>query len=333
MENVVVGLDLHLKRTQGTVMTMDGRIVKQEKFDTDKWELWRFLKGLPPGTKVALEAQGFCWPWIDYIEEMGYTPLLVNPIKAKQRAEDVKTDKVDSEVLAHLTRMDWLPTVYIPSKEMRELRNLLRHRAFRRKISTALKNRTWSELRKRDIQFQASLDSFKGRQIASRTGVYEIQQNVGLIDLVEKQMKGIEAILKERYSSVEPVKLLQTIPGIGFITALGMYAEICDIKRFPTSEKLAHYAGLVPRVRQSGEQTRLGREVKANRWLKWLFIEAAWSHINWCKNGKLAKVFEDAYRRKKDKKKAIKVVARKLVDVVWAIWTYKREFTMIPEEA
>jgi len=60
-------------------------------------------------------------------------PLLVNPIRLKQRAEDVKTDKVDSELLAHLTRMDWLPTYYVPDKEMRWLRNLLRHRAFRKK--------------------------------------------------------------------------------------------------------------------------------------------------------------------------------------------------------
>ena len=49
-----------------------------------------------------------------------------------QRAEDVRTDKVDSELLTHLTRMDWLPTAYVPPKEVRQLRSLLRHRAFRR---------------------------------------------------------------------------------------------------------------------------------------------------------------------------------------------------------
>lgn len=70
---------------------------------------------------------------------------------------DVKTDRVDSEVIAHFTWMDYLPTCYVPSKEMRELRNLLRHRAFRTKISTALKNRTWSEFRKRDIKLETSL--------------------------------------------------------------------------------------------------------------------------------------------------------------------------------
>jgi transposase len=141
------------------------------------------------------------------------------------------------------------------------------------------------------------------------------------------------AELERRYGDLEPVRLMQSVPGIGFLTALSLYAEICDIRRFPNPEKLAHYSGLVPRVRQSGDHAWMGRETKANRWLKWLFIEAAWSHINWCPNGRLAKVFENAYRRKRDKRKAIKIVARKLVNVVWAVWTYGKDFKMIPDKA
>jgi hypothetical protein len=63
MTEVVVGLDLHLKKTEGTVMSMEGKILKQEKFATSKEDLRAFLKGLPRGTKVALESVGFCWPW------------------------------------------------------------------------------------------------------------------------------------------------------------------------------------------------------------------------------------------------------------------------------
>ena len=56
-----------------------------------------------------------------------------------------------------------------------------------------------------------------------------------------------------------------TIPGVGFISALTLYAEICDIKRFSSPDKLAHYAGLVPKVRQSGEHTNMGRESKGDK--------------------------------------------------------------------
>jgi hypothetical protein len=70
----------------------------------------------------------------------------------------------------------------------------------------------------------------------------------------------------------------------------------------------------------------IGRETKGNKWLKWILIEASWSHLRLCPNGRLARVFEKAYKRKRDKKKAIKIVARKLVNIIWAVWKYGREF-------
>lgn len=228
--------------------------------------------------------------------------------------------------------MNWFPAVYVPDKEMRWLRNLLRHRAFRRKMSTALKNRTRSEFRKRDIDLDVDLGTKKGKRMANSAGIYEVSQNMEVLELVESQMKQIESKLVERYRDVKPVRWMQSIPGFGFLTALTLYAEICDMKRFSNPDKLAHYAGLVPRVKQTAEHTRMGREVRANKWLKWALIEAAWSHINWCPDGRLAKVFKNAYRRKKDKRKAIKIVARKLVNIVWAVWTYGKEFTMIPDK-
>lgn len=328
MRKVVVGLDLHLKKTTGTVMSMDGRIIKKERFDTSRGAMAEFLDGIPKGTKVALESLGFCWPWIDLIEELGYDPMLANPAKTKIKAEDIKTDDVDSETLAHLTRMNWLPTCYVPSREFRWLRSVLRHRAFRRRMSTALKNRTWSEFRKRDARLETSLGTKSGRDKAMSCGIYEVGQNVELLNAIEGQIKLIESSLKERYADAKPVKLLESIPGIGFVTALTLYAEICDVKRFASPEKLAHYAGLVPRVSQSGERTVMGRETRANKWLKWALIEASWSHVNWCPDGRLAGLYRKACDRKRNKKKAIKIVARKLVNVIWAVWTYEKEFMM-----
>ena len=322
----VVGLDLHLAHTYGTVMTVDGSIVKQERFPTTKEALERFLSPLPKKTRVALEAQGFCWPWIDYIEELGHVPLLVNPIKAKQRAEELKTDKVDSEILAHLTRMNWLPTVYVPSKEMRELRNLVRHRCYLRKMSTAFKNRTWAEFRKRDLRPDGNMKSMRGRSQLSNVGIHEIRQNLEIIEVIESKIKRTVALLRERCKGSKTIDLLRSIPGIDLIIAVGMYVEICDIKRFSSPEKLAHYAGLVPRVKQSGGHIWHGRETRGNRWLKWLFIEAAWAHLRCHPDGWLAKIYRKALRRKRKASKAIKVVARKLVDVVWAVWTYGQPF-------
>ena len=72
MSEVVVGLDVHLKSTQVTVMKLNGEIVKKEIVDTTKAELKRCLASVPKGSKVALESVGFCWPWIDFLRELEF---------------------------------------------------------------------------------------------------------------------------------------------------------------------------------------------------------------------------------------------------------------------
>jgi hypothetical protein len=83
MSDVVVGLDIHLKNTQVTVLRND-LIVEMVKR-----------------------------------ERLRYEVLLANPVKVKLRAEDIKNDKVDSKTLAELVMMNWLPTCYVPPAELR----------------------------------------------------------------------------------------------------------------------------------------------------------------------------------------------------------------------
>jgi len=193
MSEVVVGLDVHLKKTQVTVMKNDliGEIVKRERVDTSRAELGKCLKSVPKGSKVALESVGFCWPWIDFLEELGFEVLLANPLKVKMRAEDIKNDKVDSKTLAELVRMNWLPTCYVPPAELRWLRNLLRHRAYRTKLSASVRNRSKSEFRKRDIRLDVDLGTLKGREAAMSLDVFEVSQNMELLVLIERQSKEV----------------------------------------------------------------------------------------------------------------------------------------------
>jgi transposase len=139
MSEIVVGLDVHLKNTQVTIMKENGEIVKTERIRTNKAEVKKSLENVPKGSRVALESVGFCWPWIDFLDELEFEPLLANPVKVKYRAEDVKTDRVDSKLLADLVRMNWLPTCYVPPSELRWLRNLLRHRSYRTSYLPALR--------------------------------------------------------------------------------------------------------------------------------------------------------------------------------------------------
>jgi hypothetical protein len=81
MGDVVVGLGIHLKSTQVTIMKLNGEIVKREKVKTCKAGLQRSLGGVRKGSKVALESVGFCWSWIDFLNGLEYETLLANPVR------------------------------------------------------------------------------------------------------------------------------------------------------------------------------------------------------------------------------------------------------------
>jgi hypothetical protein len=184
-------------------------------------------------------------------------------------------------------------------------------------------------MRKHGFNTYTNLATMKGMKLARTLGCAELEQDISIIDILERYRKDCEKNLaKSDFASRKPVLLLQSIKGVGLITSLTLYAEIVDIKRFPHPDKLAHYCGLVPTVHQSGEKPAwMGREVRsANKWLKWILIETAWSHIRFCPKGQMARAYARAYARKKNKKKAIKIVARKLVNIIWAVLTYEKEF-------
>jgi transposase len=116
------------------------------------------------------------------------------------------------------------------------------------------------------------------------------------------------------------------IPGIASIRAMDLIAEIGEISRFPTADKLCSYAGLVPSIKQSGNTLRVGRLVKqASKILKTDLIEASWNIVRTKESNPL----QDFYKKlakKKGKQKAICATARKLCCVIYAMLKNKEKF-------
>jgi len=91
--------------------------------------------------------------------------------------------------------------------------------------------------------------------------------------LLSKQLLGLA-------EEDEDVKLLMTIPGIGYYSALLVKSEIGNVDRFPFGERLCSYAGLVPSTYASGKAVRHGAITKeGSRWLRWVVIQAAQTHV------------------------------------------------------
>lgn len=320
------GLDIHRTFCQATVMAEDGSIVKTGKFPSNREGLREFMADIGEA-KVVIEATGVWEHLYDLLEEEGYDVTLSHPLETKAIAHaKVKTDKVDSRILAHLLRADLVPSSYIPPKEVRELRKLVRHRLFLVRLSTKLKNSTYGEIMRRGVEYETGkVFTDEGRQWLSTLGMYRVDANLRLLEAVEEQIGGINEKIKDTAMSSSQARLLTSIPGIGPYSALLILAEIGDIGRFPDSEKLCGYAGLVPSTHQSGSVVKHGPITKeGSRYLRWILVESVHIHVRYC-DSYLTRFFHKL-ERKKGKKVATVATARKMLKAIWWMLTTGQEF-------
>jgi transposase len=168
-----VGIDLHRRRSQIAIIDENGELTLSRRIGNDR-DTFGELLGDPHGTHVALEAT-YGWEWLaELLGEVGYDVHLAHPLRTRAiAAARVKTDAVDAKTLAHLLRAGLLPEAYIAPPELRDLRELLRHRAVLTRIRTAVKNRVHALLGRQGILPEhTDLFGKAGREfrLAVRTG-------------------------------------------------------------------------------------------------------------------------------------------------------------------
>jgi transposase len=144
-----VGIDLHRKRSHVAVLDDEGNELLSRRIVNDPATFLELLAEIEGESKLALEAT-YGWEWLaDLLEDAGYELHLSHPLRTKAIASaSVKTDAVDAHTLAHLLRTDLLPEAYIAPRELRDLRDLLRHRVARTRMRSALKQRAGAILAK-----------------------------------------------------------------------------------------------------------------------------------------------------------------------------------------
>ena len=280
-----IAFDCHKRYTWAVVEDQRGLVKREGKIPHARGALREFLRGCVPGSPVAVETVGN-WYWIvDEIEKAGFRPKLVHAGKAKLMLGMVnKTDKLDARGLNRLQRAGTLPVVWIPPGELRDKRELTRTRMVLVSQRTQLKNRIHATLAKYGLEVEASdLFGVKGRELLEEQlpllpphTRYVTEMLLSQIDALEKAIKPLEERMKEVLLPTREVKLLKSLPGVGFILATVIALEVGDVERFPGPEHVASYAGMTPRVHASGGKVRYGRTRQdVNRYLKWAYSEAA----------------------------------------------------------
>jgi len=323
-----IGIDQHKHFSQVAVMNPRGDIMDEQKLlHEDKQAITNYFRQFPgPSSEITLEATGN-WYWLyDLLDSLGQSPHLAHPLKCKLIAESrIKTDKIDAKVLANLLRTNFLPEAFVPDRQTRSLRELLRHRVKLVWTRSSFKVKIKSVLGKlgiippeefSDLYTRAGIEYLKNLGLESPYQL-EINNYLKIVLVLTEFIKELDNIIKSQLKQMPQAESLMRQPGIGYFTAYLLLAEIGDINRFSSPKKLVSYVGLAPAVHQSGKHIYFGRITKqGNPYIRTALVEAAYVAIQ---HDEYLKSFYQRLKANKGSSKAIVATARKLLKNVYFI--------------
>lgn len=141
-----------------------------------------------------------------------------------------------------------------------------------------------------------------------------VKGQLALLETLDEQIRVLEDKIAVMGMEDPQVKLLMTMPGIGFFTASMLVAEIGDITRFGNAKKMSSWAGLAPRISQSGETAHIGRVGQGNKRVSGLLVQCA---HNARRYDPRFKRFYDRYSKRSGKGKALVAVAHEMIRIVY----------------
>jgi len=340
---IYIGLDVHKKSWTVTIYYM-GIILRTMSMPPIPEKLAGYLrKNYPNARYQSVYEAGFCGYWIDRkLRALGIENIIVNPadIPTKQKERRRKTDKVDSKKLARELSNNNLDGIYIPSRENESIRALSRLRRQTVKDQTRLKCRIKSLLHYLGIELpeNSEMKYWSGKFIKylSELEFDHKAMKLTLENLIEslrkerqillKVIRDLREVVKENQRAGKIVKLLRTVPGVGFITAVTLYSEIMEINRFNKFDSLSCLIGFSPATNSSGEKEKVvGLSNQQNKYLRSMLIESAWTAIRM--DPALTQVYGKLVMRM-GKQKAIIRIAKKLLNRIMYVWKNEKEYVL-----
>ena len=277
-----VGIDLHRQRSVIVVLDDEGHRMSWSRIDNSAVNLAREVTAAGPDAQVAMEA---CWGWYwaaDVIAACGVPLHLAHPLGIAGYANRrVKNDIRDATLLADLLRMGRLPEAWVAPPAVRELREEVRYRHKLTRLQTGLKCQVHQVLGKEGVIPETKGIWWSGGQRwldelqLADAYTNRIESLRELIALNAREIVQADTRIHIRLKGHPGYEAIQRIAGVGRVLAAVFVAEIGDVHRFPDARRLASWAGLTPRLRESDAHTRHGHITKqGSRLLRWAAIEA-----------------------------------------------------------
>jgi transposase len=316
-----VGVDLHKKVITACVMDANRNILRETKlYPGEPHRIAEFFGRLGE-YEVVLEATASYRWFVELLEPTAAEVVLAHPSAMRVIAESSKkTDRHDARTLAEFLALGKIPRASMPTPRLRRHRALVRYRKYLRGRATAVKCKIRHILADRNADRRDLFSTACGRAYLRALKLDDVERF--LLRELWSEWEGVEKRLKRAAAKIkafakkapraeaEARALLKTAPGV--------LSELGDVRRFRNAKAVAAYAGLVPRVRQTGgKKPHEGRITKeGSGLLRWALVEAAWRLVK--SSPRWDQVFQ-RIRRRGGAKRAIVAVARKLLCVLYAM--------------
>ncbi|MGH8583054.1 MAG: IS110 family transposase [Gammaproteobacteria bacterium] len=310
------GIDQHRAFCVITTYGPDGPRVKQARVPSTALGLQQYFVEFPGPHRAVVESTG-AWYWLaDVLAALGVELTLAHATRLKAiAAAKVKTDQVDSDILALLLRADLIPVAHMIAPAQRGPRDLMRTRL---------------RLVEKSVSAQNSIDRLLGKfnvlDVGDLDALYQLQASchTAQLQLLDEQITTLERALHPHLIPNADVQRLLWIPGLGKVNAFTLYTEIDGIARFPSAKQFFSYCRLVPGAANSGGRTRHRSGSKAgNRYLKLAFSHAGIRAVQYYPE---IRAFFKAKARKKPIRIARTLVALELARIVYHVLATQEDF-------
>ena len=323
-----VGLDLAKNVFQVHAINEAGEVIVRKALR--RRQVMPFFSRLEP-CLIGMEACGTSHFWAREIAALGHEVKLMPPAYVKPYVKRGKTDAGDAAAICEAVTRPTMRFVAAKSPEQQAMVALLRSRDLLIRQRTQLVNMIRSQLAEfgivlaKGIQHALKLvdrlldgEALDIPALAARVLITLAEQ----VRDLQVRVGSLERELRTWSRDNQVAKRLQTIPGIGIITASALVASVTDPQQFTSGRQFAAWLGLTPRADSSGGKERLGRISKmGDQYLRRLLVNGMTSRLRWLRHHPEAQPWAAELLQRKPAKLVAVALANKTARVAWAVMT------------
>ena len=329
----IIGVDLAKRVFQVHGAAADGSVVFRKKLSRSQFLV--FLAGQRPCT-VAMEACATAHGWGREIGKLGHEVRLIPPIYVKPFVKRQKNDAADAEAIAEAASRPTMRFVAVKSEEQQARSMIFRTRDLLVRQRTQLINALRGHLAEHGVVAPQGPAHLKRLASAVEDGTIALPATVRQlgrlyleqIELLSDRIAALEKQLRREAGQAETTRRLQTMPGVGPITAVAIESFAPPMVSFRRGRDFSAWLGLVPRQNSTGGKQRLGRTAKmGQRDIRRLLIIGAMAVVNSAaRHGTLEGSWLQRMLARKPKMLVAIALANKMARGIWAMMTKQEDY-------